>query len=198
MASKAGMLSKDGRCFTFDDRANGFVPGEGVGVVLLKRLTDAIDDGDRIRAVIKGWGVNHDGKTNGMTAPNQDAQTRLESEVYDRYGIDVEDLQVVEAHGTGTRLGDPIEVEGLKEAFRGRTSKKNYCAIGCVKSNIGHLISAAGVAGFIKLLLCIQNKRIAPTINFQKLNEHIDLEDSPFYVNRECKEWAARDGKPRA
>src|SRR5262249_1427867 len=150
MTSQAGMLSPEGRCFTFNQRADGFVPGEGVGVVLLKRLADAQRDRDKIVGVIEGWGVNQDGKTNGITAPNPESQTRLEQEVYGRYGIDAAGIQLIEAHGTGTKLGDPIEVAGLKNAFKKYTQSKQYCALGSVKSNIGHCATAAGVAGFIK------------------------------------------------
>ncbi|MCP4267459.1 MAG: hypothetical protein GY777_18165, partial [Candidatus Brocadiaceae bacterium] len=145
MTTKAGMLSRDGRCFTFDQRANGFVPGEGVGVVFLKRLEDAQKSGDPIYGVIRGWGVNQDGKTNGITAPNPESQTRLHQEIYDKYKINPEHIQLIEAHGTGTKLGDPIEIEGLTESFKKYTQKKNYCAIGSVKSNIGHTLTAAGV-----------------------------------------------------
>ncbi|MGZ5445522.1 MAG: SDR family NAD(P)-dependent oxidoreductase [Thermoanaerobaculia bacterium] len=187
--SQAGMLSPDGRCFTFDERANGFVPGEGVGVVLLKRLSDAQRDHDIIHAVIHGWGVNQDGKTNGITAPNPESQTRLEQEVYEKFGIDPAEIQLVETHGTGTKLGDPIEVEGLKHAFRKHTRNTKTCALGSVKSNIGHCLSAAGVAGVLKLILALKHKQLPPTINFERLNEHIDLEDSPFYVNARLKEW---------
>ncbi|HKO55065.1 MAG TPA: SDR family NAD(P)-dependent oxidoreductase, partial [Thermoanaerobaculia bacterium] len=149
--SQTGMLSPEGRCFTFDQRADGFVPGEGVGVVMLKRLADAERDGDTIYAVIEGWGVNQDGKTNGITAPNPDSQTRLEQAVYDKYRIDPAGIQLIETHGTGTKLGDPIEVDGLKNAFAKYTQHKSYCALGSVKSNIGHTLTAAGVAGVIKL-----------------------------------------------
>ncbi|HEX6101024.1 MAG TPA: SDR family NAD(P)-dependent oxidoreductase [Thermoanaerobaculia bacterium] len=189
MTAQSGMLSPEGNCYTFDDRADGFVPGEGVGVVLLKRLSDAERDGDIIQAVIRGWGVNQDGKTNGITAPNPESQTRLEQDVYDRYGIDPAAIQLVEAHGTGTKLGDPIEVEGLKNAFRKYTQKKDYCAIGSVKSNIGHTLAAAGIAGALKLVLALQRKVLPPTINFERLNEHIDLRESPFYVNTQSREW---------
>ncbi|WP_257389617.1 beta-ketoacyl synthase N-terminal-like domain-containing protein, partial [Tahibacter caeni] len=136
--AQAGMLSTDGRCFAFDQRANGFVPGEGVGVVVLKRLADAQRDDDPVYGVIQGWGVNQDGKTNGITAPNPQSQTRLQLEVYDRFGIDPGGIQLVEAHGTGTKLGDPIEVEALKASFGRYTQKTGYCALGSVKSNIGH------------------------------------------------------------
>lgn len=196
MMSKAGILSPDGRCFTFDQRANGFVPGEGVGVVLLKRLADAEKDGDNICGVIRGWGVNQDGKTNGITAPNGQSQQRLQKDVYERFGIQPADIQLVEAHGTGTRLGDPIEVEALCETFRQFTNKEKFCAIGSLKSNIGHLATAAGVAGVIKVLLAIRNKKLPPTINYESLNEHINLDRSPFYINTKCTDWIV-DAEPR-
>ena len=194
MTSKAGMLSKDGHCFTFDQRANGFVPGEGVGVVLLKRLADAVRDGDPIYGVIRGWGVNQDGKTNGITAPSVNSQIGLETEVYRRFGIDPRSIALVEAHGTGTKLGDPIEVEALTESFRAFTHEQRFCALGSVKSNIGHLLAAAGVSGLIKVLMALKHRMLPPTINFETLNEHIHLEDSPFYINTELKPWT---GTPR-
>jgi acyl transferase domain-containing protein/enoyl-CoA hydratase/carnithine racemase/acyl carrier protein len=197
--SQAGMLSPEGRCFTFDARANGFVPGEGVAVVLLKRLADAERDRDIIHAVIHGWRVNQDGKTNGITAPSPESQTRLEQEVYDRFGIDPAGIQLVEAHGTGTKLGDPIEVEGLKNAFAKYTRNRDYCALGSVKSNIGHCLAAAGVAGLLKVVLSLKHRQLPPTINFEALNEHIDLQDSPFYVNGTLREWeAGPSGERRA
>jgi len=197
MSSKAGMLSKDGKCFTFDARANGFVPGEGIGVVLLKRLSDAVRDKDPICGVIKGWGTNQDGKTNGITAPSVGSQILLEEGVYQSFGINPETITMIEAHGTGTKLGDPIEVEALTEAFQSFTYKKNYCALGSVKSNIGHLSAAAGIAGFIKALLAIKHKLLPPTINFETLNEHISLDRSPFYINTKLKPWETPLGTPR-
>src|SRR5262249_16606607 len=187
--SQAGMLSPEGKCFTFDERADGFVPGEGVGVVLLKRLADAQRDRDMIHAVIRGWGVNQDGRSNGITAPNPESQTRLEQEVYDKFQIDPASIQLIEAHGTATKLGDPIEVEGLKNAFKKYTRKKGYCALGSVKSNIGHCLAAAGIAGALKLILALKSKQLPPTINFERLNEHIDLAESPFYVNTRLQKW---------
>ncbi|TQS00534.1 SDR family NAD(P)-dependent oxidoreductase [Paenibacillus ottowii] len=197
MTSKAGMLSKDGRCFTFDARANGFVPGEGVGVILLKRLSDAIRDKDSIYGVIRGWGMNQDGKTNGITAPSVNSQISLEREVYRRFNIHPETISMVEAHGTGTKLGDPIEVEGLTEAFRSYTSKKGYCALGSLKSNMGHMLTAAGVAGVIKVLLAMKHRQLPPTINFESLNEHISLEEGPFYINTGLQKWESKPGTPR-
>ncbi|WP_106793599.1 SDR family NAD(P)-dependent oxidoreductase [Aquimarina sp. Aq78] len=187
--SQMGMLSPEGTCYTFDQRANGFVPGEGVGVVMLKRLEDAERDKDNILGVIQGWGTNQDGKTNGITAPNTEAQSKLQQEVYDKYNIDPSSIQLVEAHGTGTKLGDPIEVEALVESFKKYTPEKEYCALGSVKSNIGHCLMAAGVAGMIKLLMSLKYKKLPPTINFEKLNEHIGLENSPFYINTKLKDW---------
>jgi acyl transferase domain-containing protein len=148
LTSQAGMLSKDGKCYTFDERANGFVPGEGVGVLVLKKLDQAVADGDHIYGVIRGSGINQDGKTNGITAPSFTSQTRLEKEVYERAGVKPEGISYVEAHGTGTKLGDPIEVKALKESF-GKTKKTGYCALGSVKTNIGHALAAAGVAGMM-------------------------------------------------
>ena len=187
--AQTGMMSRDGRCFTFDQRANGFAPAEGVGAVLLKRLSDAQQDGDNILAVIHGWGVNQDGKTNGITAPNPDAQARLQQEVYDKFGIDPAAIQMVEAHGTGTKLGDPIEVDALKASFGKYTNKTDYCALGSVKSNIGHCFTAAGVASVIKVVLALRHKQLPPTINYERLNEHIDLAGSPFYVNDRLRPW---------
>lgn len=197
MAIAGGMLSADGRCFTFDHRANGFVPSEGVGVFLLKRLSDARRDGDRVYAVVSAWGVNHDGRTNGMTAPSVVSQTALECEVYERFNIDPATITYAEAHGTGTRLGDPIEVQGLNDAFRKFTDKKAYCALGSVKSNLGHTLGAAGAAGVLKAVLSIQNRCLPPTINFEKLNEEIPFADGPFFVNDKLKEWEVPDGQIR-
>lgn len=197
MCSQTGMLSTDGKCFSFDQRANGFVPGEGAGVVMLKRLADAERDQDTILGVIQGWGVNQDGKTNGITAPNSESQTRLEQDVYDKYQIDPAQIQLIEAHGTGTKLGDPIEVDALKAAFKKYTTKKEFCAIGSVKSNIGHCLTAAGVASFIKVLLSIKNRQLPPTINYNKLNEHIGLDGTPFYVNDQLQDWKVADSERR-
>jgi acyl transferase domain-containing protein/enoyl-CoA hydratase/carnithine racemase/acyl carrier protein len=197
--AQAGMLSTDGRCYTFDQRANGFVPGEAVGVVVLKRLADARRDGDPIVGVIEGWGINQDGKTNGITAPNPESQTRLQQEVYERFQIDPAGITLVEAHGTGTKLGDPIEVAALKESFKKYTANRQYCALGSVKSNIGHCLQAAGITSFIKTMLALKHQQLPPTINFERLNEHIDLQDTPFYVNRTLRHWTPNSvGQRRA
>ncbi|MFI6847349.1 SDR family NAD(P)-dependent oxidoreductase [Kitasatospora sp. NPDC050467] len=199
IAGQAGMLSPSGRCHTFDDRADGFVPGEGAGVVVLKRLADALADGDHIHGVISGSGVNQDGASNGITAPSAKSQERLETSVYDAFGINPEHIQLMEAHGTGTKLGDPIEYHALKRAFRRYTQQRDYCALGSIKSNLGHTITAAGVAGVIKVLLSLRHRRIPPSINFERGNAHIDFTDSPFYVNTEDRPWeAGGDGTRRA
>ncbi|MDQ1829159.1 SDR family NAD(P)-dependent oxidoreductase [Massilia scottii] len=197
MTSQVGMLSPQGRCFTFDERANGIANGEGVGVVMLKRLADAERDGDCIYGVIEGWGVNQDGKTNGITAPNADSQTRLQNDVYTKFGIDPAGIGLIEAHGTGTPLGDPIEVAGLKASFARFTTNKDYCALGSVKSNVGHCLTAAGVSGLLKVLLALKHEKLPPTINFSKLNKHISLKDSPFFVNDQLREWKRNGSDPR-
>ena len=142
-----GMLSPSGKCKTFDDHADGFVPGEGAGAILLKRLADAERDGDQIYGVIKGIGINQDGATNGITAPSVNAQIELMEDVYQRYGIDPSTISYVEAHGTGTRLGDPIEVEALNKVFGADVEGRDKCGLGSIKSNIGHTAAASGVAG---------------------------------------------------
>src|SRR5262249_55855792 len=148
--SQVGMPSKEGKCKSFDDSADGIVTGEGVGVIVLKKLKDAERDGDRIYGVIKGSGINQDGKTNGITAPSARSQMELELGIYEKYKIDPSTITYIEAHGTGTKLGDPIEVDALTDAFSKYTAKKQYCALGSVKTNIGHTGFAAGVAGVIK------------------------------------------------
>ena len=167
-----------------------------MGVVVLKRLADAERDGDPIRAVIRGWGVNQDGKTNGITAPNPQAQTRLLRSVYARFGIDPKTIGLIETHGTGTPLGDPIEIEGLTDAFAD-CGTAHACALGSVKSNVGHLLAAAGVAGAIKAMLAVEHGELPPTINFEKQNEHIKLQGTPFFVNTELRPWPLPDGGPR-
>lgn len=199
LAGQAGMLSPSGRCHSFDDRADGFVPGEGVGVVVLKRLGDALADGDHIHGVISGSGINQDGASNGITAPSAKSQERLETSVYDAFGIDPAGIQLVEAHGTGTKLGDPIEYHALKRAFGRRTDRREFCALGSVKSNLGHTTTAAGVAGVLKVLLALRHRRIPPSINFEVGNSHIDFTDSPFYVPTADRPWeAGTDGQRRA
>ncbi|WP_263300238.1 SDR family NAD(P)-dependent oxidoreductase, partial [Xanthomonas citri] len=194
---RAGMLSASGRCYTFDDRADGFVPGEGVGVVVLKRLDDALADGDHLHGVIRGSGINQDGATNGITAPSAVSQERLEREVYDRFGIDADGIQLVEAHGTGTKLGDPVEVHALTRAFRRDTARESYCAIGSIKSNLGHTTAAAGVASVLKVLLCLRHAQIAPSLHYEHRNRHIDLAGSPFQVATRLRPWHVAPGQTR-
>ena len=196
-ANEAGMLSPTGRCHTFDGGADGFVPGEGVGVIVLKRLEEAISDGDHIYGIIRGSGINQDGTTNGITAPSVQSQERLEKDVYDRFQINPQTIGMVEAHGTGTKLGDPIEVEALRKAFGRHTGKEAYCALGSVKTNIGHLATAAGVAGVFKILLSLKHKKIPPTLHYKSANSHIQFEKSPFYVNTKLQDWDVPKGSRR-
>lgn len=195
--SKGEMLSRVGKCQTFDNSADGFVLSDGVGVVVLKALDRALRDNDHIYGVIKGALVNQDGKTNGITAPSANSQMRLEMDVYHRFHINPEDIGYVEAHGTGTKLGDPIEIAALTRAFRQFTPQKQYCPIGSVKTNIGHTLAAAGVASLIKVLLCLKHKKLAPSLHFHRANEHIDFKNSPFYVNTGYTDWQVPNGKPR-
>ncbi len=198
MASKGGMLSKTGKCSVFDNAADGFVPSEAVGCIVLKRMEQAIKDHDSIYGVIKGSAVNYDGKTNGITAPSMLSQVALEKEVFQKSGIQPDTISYVETHGTGTKLGDPIEVNALKESFRTDTNAKGYCALGSVKSNIGHALCASGIVSMIKVLLCMNHKELVPTIHYSKLNEHIKLENTPFYINTEHKKWNSDNGPRRA
>ncbi|HVU22666.1 MAG TPA: beta-ketoacyl synthase N-terminal-like domain-containing protein, partial [Opitutus sp.] len=190
----AGMLSPDGQCRTFDNGANGFVPGEGAAALVLKRLEDAERDHDCIHGVILGSGINQDGRTNGITAPSVQSQIELERDVYARFRIDPATIDYVEAHGTGTKLGDPVELEALTTVFRERTTRRKFCGLGSVKSNIGHTSAAAGMAGVQKMLLCFQHRTLVPTLHFREANAHCDFEDSPFYVNTEAKPWPAPAG----
>ncbi|WP_217557309.1 SDR family NAD(P)-dependent oxidoreductase [Paenibacillus sp. GbtcB18] len=196
-AGKAGMLSSSGHCYTFDDRADGFVPGEGAGAVILKRLSDAVADGDNIYGVIKGSGINQDGTTNGITAPSAVSQERLLQNIYETYHINPAHIQMVEAHGTGTKLGDPIEFNALTRAFRKYTDKEEFCAIGSIKTNIGHTQITAGIAGLTKVLLSLKHKKIPPSLNFLSGNQNIQFEGSPFYVNRKLIDWKVENGLNR-
>ncbi|MEO3954726.1 beta-ketoacyl synthase N-terminal-like domain-containing protein [Chromobacterium piscinae] len=197
LTSQIGMQSKDGRCHTFDQRANGTVFSEGCGVILLKKLSHAIEAGDNIWGVIKGSGINQDGKTNGITAPSAISQENLLRDVYKKYNLNPEKIGYVEAHGTGTVLGDPIEIQGLKGAFEKFTEKKEYCVIGSLKSNIGHAVYSAGVAGIIKVLLCLKYQEFVPSINYSNVNKNIDFTNSPFIVNKENRPWRTTEGNKR-
>lgn len=195
----AGMLSREGRCKTFDNSADGFVPGEGVGTVIMKRLSDAERDHDNIYATVIASGSNQDGKTNGITAPSKVSQTSLIREVYQRCGIDASSISYVDMHGTGTKLGDPIELEALANAFSEQTSQRHFCAIGSVKSNIGHSSAAAGVASIHKILLQMRAGELVPSLHFSHPNEHFDFAQSPFYVSTKNTPWeSANHSKRRA
>ncbi|WP_230646926.1 SDR family NAD(P)-dependent oxidoreductase, partial [Bradyrhizobium sp. Leaf401] len=197
MTSRTGMLSPTGRCHTFDNDADGFVPGEGVGVIVIKRIEDAQAAGDHIYGVICGSGINQDGATNGLTAPSAASQEDLERTVYDRFGILPQEIQMVEAHGTGTKLGDPIEWDALSRAFRSYTDRNGFCAIGSVKTNIGHTTAASGVAGLIKVLLSLQHRQIPPSLNYKQGNAFINFERSPFFVNTVLRDWTPPNGQLR-
>jgi acyl transferase domain-containing protein len=184
------ILSPDGRCRPFDAAAQGTVIGNGVGVVMLKRLADALADGDNVRAVIRGCALNNDGSAKvGYTAPSIDGQAQAIAMAHAMAGIDPEMIQYMEAHGTATVLGDPIEIAALSSVFRARTAKSNFCGIGSLKSNVGHLASAAGVAGLIKTVLSLEHGEMPPSLHFHKPNPAIDFANSPFYVNTELREW---------
>ncbi|PXX69495.1 Acyl transferase domain-containing protein [Pseudomonas sp. LAMO17WK12:I10] len=197
LASQLGMLSPDGLCKTFDERANGIVISEAVGVVVLKPLAAAERDGDIIHAVIRASGINQDGKTPGITVPSAYAQTQLLSDVYARAGIDPRTIGYVEAHGTGTRLGDPIELEALTAAFRQQTEHKQFCAIGSVKTNIGHAQVAAGITSLIKAVLCLRHQTLPPSLHLEQPNRHIDFANSPFFTLDRLQPWAAQADHPR-
>lgn len=194
--SKLGMLSPRGQCRTFDAEADGYVRGEGVGMILLKPLCKALQDRDRIYGIILGSAVNHGGKARTLTSPNVYAQSQVICAAHTRSGVTPNTISYIEAHGTATPLGDPIEVNGLKRAFSRslRQSgmpqpRESYCGLGSVKTNIGHLEAAAGIAGVIKVLLALQHKKLPGLANFQQLNPRIELETSPFYILEQTREW---------
>ncbi|MBN6544819.1 SDR family NAD(P)-dependent oxidoreductase, partial [Streptomyces bryophytorum] len=196
LLDQGGFVSQDGRCAAFGAGGDGYVPGEGVGAVLLKPLSRAVADGDRIHGVIKGSAVNHGGRTNGYTVPDPAAQRRVIRRALDRSGVDPATVGYVEAHGTGTSLGDPIEIAGLAGAF-GAGARERPVAIGSVKSNIGHAESAAGIAGLTKILLQLQHRELVPSLHAEELNPHIDFAATPFRVQRELSPWVSGDGVPR-
>jgi acyl transferase domain-containing protein/acyl carrier protein len=194
-----GILSPDGHCRAFDENAQGTVSGMGVGIVVLKRLEDALADGDYIRAVIKGSAVNNDGSLKvGYTAPSVEGQAQVIMMAHLVAAVKPETISYIETHGTGTILGDPIEVAALTKAFRAETEKKGFCAIGSVKTNVGHLDVAAGVTGLIKTVLALENKQLPPSLNFERPNPRIDFENSPFFVNSKLTEWKNGNGPRRA
>lgn len=197
--SADGFVSPDGRCMTFDAGAQGTVFGEGVGAVLLKRVEDAIAHGDDIYGVIRGCGINNDGRTKqAYTAPSVEGQAKAVRLAHQCAGIDADTVTYVEAHGTGTLAGDPVEIEALTKAFRATTQKKQYCAIGSLKPNIGHLDVAAGVAGLIKCCLAVREGVLPPTLHYERANPKIDFENSPFYVVSERQSWDTGSAPRRA
>ncbi len=194
---ESGISSPDGHCRAFDAKAQGTIGGNGVGVVSLKRLTDALAEGDHIYAVIKGSAINNDGSLKvGYTAPSIDGQAAVIKEAQAVAGVAPETITYVEAHGTGTTLGDPIEIAALTRAFRTTTRQKQYCAVGSVKTNLGHLDAAAGVTGFIKTVLSLKHRMIPPSLHFEQGNPKIDFLNSPFFVNATLRNWES-DGTPR-
>ena len=195
---EGGMRSPDGRCRAFDANAKGTLFGSGMGAVLLKRLDDARADGDHVYAVIKGSAANNDGSIKaGYTAPGVNGQSEVIAEAQAVAEVEPETVTYVETHGTGTSIGDPIEIRALTEAFRAGTQKKGFCAIGSVKTNVGHLNMAAGVTGFIKTVLAIQHKAIPSSLHFERPNPAIDFAGTPFYVNTRLAEWRTDQGVPR-
>ncbi|HYP26943.1 MAG TPA: beta-ketoacyl synthase N-terminal-like domain-containing protein [Blastocatellia bacterium] len=199
MYQEGGLFSPDGHCRAFDAAGQGTVEGNGAGVVILKRLADAIADGDTILAVIKGSAVNNDGAARAnFAAPSVEGQTAVIEEALALSGVDAETITYMEAHGGGTSLGDSIEVAAMTRAFRASTEKKRFCAVGSVKTNIGHLNAAAGVASLIKCVLALQHKAIPASLNFEQPNPNIDFDNSPFYVSERLSEWPAKDAPRRA
>lgn len=197
MYQEGGVLSPDGHCRTFDAQAKGTVSGNGLGIVVLKRLEDALRDGDRIEAVIRGSAINNDGAAKvGYTAPSVEGQAAVIAEAQTIAGVTADSISYVEAHGTATPLGDPIEATALTQAFRTSTKQRGYCALGSVKSNIGHLDAAAGVAGLIKTVLALKHRELPPSLHYQTANPQIDFANSPFYVNASLRPWE-RNGTPR-
>ena len=194
---EGGIISPDGHCRAFDAKARGTVKGSGLGVVVLKRLGDAMNDRDTIHAVIKGSAINNDGAMKvGYTAPAVAGQAAVIEEALALASIEPETVGYVEAHGTGTALGDPVEIAALTQAFRTGTEATGFCAIGSVKTNIGHLDAAAGIAGLIKTVLALEHRQIPPSLHFEQPNANIDFINSPFFVNTELRSWDT-NGAPR-
>jgi microcystin synthetase protein McyG len=193
--SKLQFLSPDGRCKTFDAGANGYVRGEGCGVVVLRRLSDAMKDGDPILALIRGSAVNQDGASNGLTAPSGLSQQAVVKRALKNANVSPDKIGFVETHGTGTPLGDPIEVESLSAVLGGTAGNETPCRLGAVKSNIGHLEAAAGIAGLIKIVLCMQHRRIPANLHFNELNPNISLKGTRLEIPVTGQEWTGKDGE---
>ncbi|MFC1617518.1 beta-ketoacyl synthase N-terminal-like domain-containing protein [Candidatus Margulisiibacteriota bacterium] len=195
-----GALSYTGRCHTFDKNADGYVPGEGIASVLLKPLNKAKADGDRILAVIKGTAVNHGGYTPSVTAPSVKLEAEVIKDAWKNAGIDPQNMGYIEAHGTGTKLGDPVEIKALQNAFdhfNKDETKEKFCAIGSAKAHVGHTEGAAGITGLIKLILSMQNKKIPAMPKFNEANPFINFKDTSIYVNEKAIDWQQRNNKPR-
>lgn len=196
--TKMKALSPDGKCKTFDKGANGYVPGEGVGAVLLKPLKKALEERDTIYAVIKGSAVNNDGYTVGVTTPDVQGQKNAISKALKDSGVNPETISLVEAHGTGTFIGDPIEIKALTEVYQNYTDKKGFCALGAVKTNLGHTHSAAGIASSLKVILSLYNKTIPPTLNCENPNKRFGLLRTPFYIASRAEKWDLHQDTRRA
>ncbi|HXA14827.1 MAG TPA: beta-ketoacyl synthase N-terminal-like domain-containing protein, partial [Opitutaceae bacterium] len=192
--AKAQMISKSARCRAFDAAADGYVRGEGCGMVVLKRLADAQAAGDEILAVVRGSAINQDGRSNGLTAPNGPAQQAVIREALKRAQVEPNQIGYIEAHGTGTPLGDPIEIDALKSSLLDRRTAEQKCAIGSVKTNIGHLEAAAGIAGLIKVVLALRHEKIPPNVDFEKLNPNISLSGTPLFILSEGHAWPRNAG----
>ncbi|MFD0746343.1 type I polyketide synthase [Phytohabitans flavus] len=197
---QAGFLSPDGRCFAFDDRANGYVRAEGVAAMFLRPLSRAVADGDPVYGVIRASATNHGGRTQSLTVPNPHAQTALVVDAYRRAGVDPRTVSYIETHGTGTALGDPIEVEALKRAFTelgAGPADQPWCGLGSVKSNVGHLEAAAGMAGLFKVLLSLRHDLLPATVELHRTNPMVELAGSLFTLVDRPRAWTVQDGQPR-
>ncbi|WP_368473189.1 beta-ketoacyl synthase N-terminal-like domain-containing protein [Saccharomonospora azurea] len=193
----ANMHSSDGVCHSFGAGGDGYVSAEGVGAVVLKPLADALRDGDHVYAVIRGSAAGHGGTTSGVTVPSPVGQADVVARAIEDAGVDPSTISYVEAHAAGTSLGDPIEVEGLSRAFRRGTDATQFCALGSVKSNMGHAEGAAGVAALTKTILQLHHRMLVPTLHTEPLNPHLTLETTPFRVQRELQPWTGEPGRPR-
>ncbi len=191
-----GITSSDGKARSFDDSSDGTGIGEGCAAILLKPLKKAIADRDNIYAVIKGSAINQDGNSIGITAPNSAAQEEVIVKAWKDAGVNPETISYIEAHGTGTKLGDPLEIDGIESAFKRYTDKKQFCALGTVKTNIGHLDNASGMAGLIKMVMALANKELPPMLHFKRPNRKTNIQESPVYINDRLTQWET-DGFPR-
>jgi len=192
--SEAGALSPTGQCRALSADADGIVLGEGAGALLLKRLDDAIRDGDHIHAIIEGGSVNNDGRTIGITTPNPAAQRAVIEQALRAAAVAPRDIGYVELHGTGTMIGDPMELRALTEVYGKDTPESGFCGVGSVKTNIGHLLSAAGIAGLIKVILAVEHRQLPPTLHCDPVNRRFRFDQSPLYPVRSLAPWEPRSG----